>query len=61
MSQASKPVRYLVLAAHLFLAFALGMQWIEGGSPGDMPEVLSAFVLLNLAFHWEGIVRMAKQ
>jgi hypothetical protein len=61
MKHASKPVRYLLLAAWLILAFALGMRWLEGGSPGDMPEVLSAFVLLSLAFQWEGIARLVKQ
>ncbi len=61
MSQASKPVRYLLVAVWFFLAFALGMQWFKGGSLGDMPEVLSAFVLLNIALQWEGIVRLAKR
>ena len=61
MSQISRPERFLLLAAWFFLAFALGMRWLEGGSPVDMPEVLSAFVLLNLAFQWEGMARLAKQ
>ena len=61
MSQVSKPVRYLLLAAWLFLAVALGMRWFDGGSPGEMPKVLMAFVFLNLAFQWEGIARMVKQ
>ena len=60
MSQAPKPARYLVLAAMLFLFFALGMQWLKGGSPGEMPEVLMALVLLNLAFHWEGLIRSVR-
>ena len=61
MSKVSKPVRYLLLATWFFLALALGMEWLEGGSPGNMPEVLMAFVLLGLAFQWEGIVRLVKQ
>ena len=60
MSQVSRPVRYLLLAAWLFLAFALGLRWLEGGWPGDTPEVLTAFVLVSLAFQWEGIARLAK-
>ena len=61
MSQVSKPVRYLFLAAWLFLAVALGMRWFDGGSPAELPEMLMAFVFLNLAFQWEGIARMVKQ
>ena len=61
MSQISKPVRYLLLAAWLLLAVALEMRWFEGGSPGEMPEVLSAFVLLSLAFQWEGIAGLVKR
>ena len=61
MSQVSKPVRYLLLAAWLFLAVALGMRWFDGGSPGEMPEVLMAFVLLGLAFQWDAIAGLAKQ
>ena len=49
------------MAAWLFLAVALGMRWFEGGSPGEMPEVLSAFVLLSLAFQWEGIAELVKR
>ena len=61
MSQVSKPVRYLLLAAWLFLAVALGMRWFDGGSPGELPEVLMAFGFLNLAFHWDGIVDLARR
>jgi hypothetical protein len=61
MSQASKPVRYLLVAAWFFLAFALGKHRLEGGSFGEMQEVLCAFVLLNLALQWEGFVRLAKR
>lgn len=61
MSQVSKPVRYCLLATWFFLALALGMEWLEGGSPGNMPAVLMAVILLGLAFQWEGIARLVKQ
>ena len=61
MSHVSKPVRYLLLATWFFLALALGKKWLEGGSPGNLPAVLMAFVLLGLAFQWEGIARLVKQ
>ena len=61
MSQSSKPVRFLLVAVWLLLALALGVRWISGDSPGEMPEVLMAFVLLNLAFQWEGITRLVRQ
>ena len=53
MSQVSKPVRYLLLAAWLFLAVAFGMRWFDGGSPGELPEVLLAFTGTEL-WTWRG-------
>lgn len=61
MSQTPKAVRYLVMAATLLLFWTLGERWYHGGSPIEMPEVLMALILLNLAFQWEGIARMFKQ
>ncbi len=61
MSNAPKPVRFLVLTALLFLFFELGEHWFSGKSMGEMSAVIMAAVLLNLAFQWEGIVRMVKQ